>query len=215
MCPAIHRPKMLFGTETEALNFIKFNKSEVGNYLRSYYCEACCGWHITHTQKIEGKEYRDLSKINLGTKPLVDKIIAREERKKQKEKDEVEKLKKQEINLEKRIKEYEQKNEVKQETVNVIGHIDLPPKPTKQDKIEKRKLQVNIVKSLDANILFLSKNDRNTYFRENGLRFTSGVRGLISKIVESFNSSDSPEQFIETTNKLYETYIETGTCKIK
>lgn len=62
VCPACGRPKMLFETEKKALTFIKFNGDEVerlGEQLRVYYCDACCGWHITsHPYK---KSYDNLT----------------------------------------------------------------------------------------------------------------------------------------------------------
>lgn len=50
MCPDSGRLKMLFESESKANNFIKWNKDNIdnGDKLRSYYCPACCGWHITH-----------------------------------------------------------------------------------------------------------------------------------------------------------------------
>ena len=64
-CRECNRPKMLFGDEKQALNFLKFNTGEYEEQvpLRAYYCNACMGWHITSK---EGESY-----IN----PLVDKII--------------------------------------------------------------------------------------------------------------------------------------------
>lgn len=50
MCPDCGRQKMLFESESKANSFIKWNKDEIenGDKLRSYYCPACCGWHISH-----------------------------------------------------------------------------------------------------------------------------------------------------------------------
>ena len=52
MCPDCGRLKMFFESESKANNFIKFNKDDIenGDELRSYYCPACCGWHISHKQ---------------------------------------------------------------------------------------------------------------------------------------------------------------------
>jgi len=50
MCPDCFRQKMLFETQKEADNFIKWNGDDIdthGGELRSYYCKACGGWHIT------------------------------------------------------------------------------------------------------------------------------------------------------------------------
>lgn len=54
MCPDCGRPKMFFETEAKAKNFIKFNGSDVEHKgeLRTYYCPACAGYHIT------SKEYK-------------------------------------------------------------------------------------------------------------------------------------------------------------
>ena len=51
-CPECGRAKMLFQTEKKAEGFIRFNGDDIpmpeGCTLRTYYCEACGGWHITH-----------------------------------------------------------------------------------------------------------------------------------------------------------------------
>lgn len=50
MCPECFKPKMVFETQKQALNFIKFNGKDIqreGEHLRVYYCPACCGYHIT------------------------------------------------------------------------------------------------------------------------------------------------------------------------
>lgn len=53
MCPDCGRRKLLFTTEDEARLYIKYN----ANYAtddqghkpsRAYYCQSCCGWHVTH-----------------------------------------------------------------------------------------------------------------------------------------------------------------------
>lgn len=51
-CYDCGRNKMLFESEKKALNFIKFNgdniEEESGKKpLRAYFCQSCCGWHIT------------------------------------------------------------------------------------------------------------------------------------------------------------------------
>ena len=52
LCPDCGKPKILFESESKANNFIKFNASEIphGDKLRSYYCPACCGWHVSSHQ---------------------------------------------------------------------------------------------------------------------------------------------------------------------
>lgn len=55
-CREARRVKMLFPTECSAKNFMKFNseliKEETGySPIRSYYCQLCGGWHVTHKVK--------------------------------------------------------------------------------------------------------------------------------------------------------------------
>lgn len=55
-CPDCAKPKMLFESQSKALNFIRWNGDKLetnGKPLRTYYCPACCGWHISH------QDYRD------------------------------------------------------------------------------------------------------------------------------------------------------------
>jgi hypothetical protein len=50
MCPECFKQKMLFETQKQADNFIKWNGEEIdtnGGTLRSYYCPACGGYHIS------------------------------------------------------------------------------------------------------------------------------------------------------------------------
>lgn len=56
---------MLFEEEKQAINFLKFNAEEYEGKapMRTYYCNACMGWHITSK---EGESY-----IN----PMVDEVI--------------------------------------------------------------------------------------------------------------------------------------------
>lgn len=66
-CLAIGRTKMLFESQDKADRFIKFNEDEIRDSgtknfknLRSYYCEVCGGWHITHINLSESeKQKRD------------------------------------------------------------------------------------------------------------------------------------------------------------
>jgi len=48
-CADSMRPKMKFETEKEARNFIKWNHDNFDEKVpsRVYWCEACCGYHIT------------------------------------------------------------------------------------------------------------------------------------------------------------------------
>lgn len=51
MCPDCGKQKMLFETEKQAQNFLKFNEEAVNpdgtREMRVYYCPACCGYHIS------------------------------------------------------------------------------------------------------------------------------------------------------------------------
>ena len=50
MCPECFKAKMLFETQKQADNFIKWNGEDIdthGGVLRSYYCQSCGGWHIS------------------------------------------------------------------------------------------------------------------------------------------------------------------------
>lgn len=56
-CHECKRAKMLFESESKALNFIKFNANEIENETgmapsRSYFCIVCNGWHITSQKNI-------------------------------------------------------------------------------------------------------------------------------------------------------------------
>lgn len=51
-CRDCGRQKILFESESKALNFIKFNADDIeecGGYApqRAYYCISCAGWHVT------------------------------------------------------------------------------------------------------------------------------------------------------------------------
>lgn len=51
-CINIQRAKLLFETEKKAEAYIKFNAQEIRDQrgyapLRSYFCDACYGWHVT------------------------------------------------------------------------------------------------------------------------------------------------------------------------
>lgn len=57
-CYDCNRTKMLFETEKQALNCIKFNADEIredSGYApkRAYFCEACCGWHLTSMEEFD------------------------------------------------------------------------------------------------------------------------------------------------------------------
>ena len=85
---------MLFKTEAEALRFIQYNseaiKTESGTApVRAYYCESCCGWHVTsleqghekkNTEKIASKRYQirklNVHKILDNVETLITRAIA-------------------------------------------------------------------------------------------------------------------------------------------
>ncbi len=63
-CYACKRRKMLFREQSEADNFIKYNHGgileENGKApVRSYYCELCCGYHVTSNPSKEDGEKMD------------------------------------------------------------------------------------------------------------------------------------------------------------
>ena len=63
-CYACKRRKMLFEEKSEADNFIKYNHGgileENGKApVRSYYCELCCGYHVTSNPSREEGEKMD------------------------------------------------------------------------------------------------------------------------------------------------------------
>lgn len=58
-CNECNRKKLLFETEGKARNFIKFNSDEIEHVNgfapnRTYYCESCGGWHVTHKEDTGG-----------------------------------------------------------------------------------------------------------------------------------------------------------------
>ena len=66
-CIGCKHPKILFGPQTKADNFIKFNRDAIASSsekvpTRSYYCSFCCGWHVTSVEdegKAEANDRRD------------------------------------------------------------------------------------------------------------------------------------------------------------
>ena len=55
-CIVCKKPKLLFTSEQKADNFIRFNAEEMAKEgkkvpVRSYYCRACGGWHVTSAPK--------------------------------------------------------------------------------------------------------------------------------------------------------------------
>ena len=63
-CYACKKRKMLFDEKSGADNFIKYNQGgileENGKApVRSYYCELCCGYHVTSNPSVEDGERRN------------------------------------------------------------------------------------------------------------------------------------------------------------
>lgn len=63
-CYGSRRKKMLFESQSKADNFIKFNKDNIlesNGYapIRSYYCEFCCGFHVTSSSSLKYGEILD------------------------------------------------------------------------------------------------------------------------------------------------------------
>ena len=68
LCPDCGRMKVVFESEKAALKFIEYNTEEIlehGGYApkRVYYCDLCCGWHITghkqHKYKTRNRQALD------------------------------------------------------------------------------------------------------------------------------------------------------------
>lgn len=64
-CPACQHTKMLFATKEEAIRFLKYNADDIEHEtgkrpVRTYYCTACGGWHIT--SKPQSSDYHSLVK---------------------------------------------------------------------------------------------------------------------------------------------------------
>lgn len=62
-CSLSNRHKMIFKSESKAMNFIRYNGDEIATEtgkkpIRHYYCRHCCGYHVTS---------RDNRKINPNT----------------------------------------------------------------------------------------------------------------------------------------------------
>lgn len=72
-CIECQRTKMLFESKSKALNFIKYNSTDIKEEhgvapIRAYLCKSCGGWHVTsstrpiperkRTQQLIGKAYR-------------------------------------------------------------------------------------------------------------------------------------------------------------
>lgn len=69
-CIDCGKRKMRFETEKKANTFIKFNANDVEQERglkpeRSYYCPACCSWHITSQKEIKYGKSRTEAILNL------------------------------------------------------------------------------------------------------------------------------------------------------
>ena len=78
-CIESNKTKLCFPTEKAAFGFLKFNEGEYEKELRPYYCECCCGWHLTShydkgykPQKVNNmiKAYRKDMKTNFIKKKM-------------------------------------------------------------------------------------------------------------------------------------------------
>lgn len=54
-CLGCQHHKMLFKTKDEAIRFIQYNADSIENEtgirpVRAYYCNDCCGWHVTSSR---------------------------------------------------------------------------------------------------------------------------------------------------------------------
>ena len=66
-CPDCGRQKMLFETERKAQDFLRWNSEKIhnGTLLHPYYCNACCGWHISHVEHKEEYDNRMDERISM------------------------------------------------------------------------------------------------------------------------------------------------------
>lgn len=82
-CPDCGRVKAVFDTEKAAKMFIEYNGDDImanGGYVptRVYYCDLCCGWHVTSRKNYEHKSLARLT---------VDTVMQRNREKEQKKKE--------------------------------------------------------------------------------------------------------------------------------
>lgn len=79
-CIVCKKPKLLFASEQKADNFIRFNAEEIAKEnekvpVRSYYCKACGGWHVTSSPKrqfIRKKNQVQASENPIPKEPIYD-----------------------------------------------------------------------------------------------------------------------------------------------
>ena len=72
-CIVCKKPKLLFASEQKADNFIRFNAEEMAKEgkkvpVRSYYCRACGGWHVTSAPK--RRLIRKKKQVQTSEKPI-------------------------------------------------------------------------------------------------------------------------------------------------
>ena len=56
-CLDCNRQKLVFESKKKAELYIKYNSEEINEEsgykpIRAYYCDACCGWHVTSKEKL-------------------------------------------------------------------------------------------------------------------------------------------------------------------
>lgn len=86
-CIEANKEKLTFYSEKEVERFIKFNKDKYEHPLHQYYCDFCCGWHLTShynkKYKPKGKDiiekYNKLSNIGDFNGEKVDYILFAEQ----------------------------------------------------------------------------------------------------------------------------------------
>lgn len=79
-CIQCLRHKMLFESESKALNFINYNSDAVKEEngfapIRAYYCSACGGWHVTHHKRDNDSIERKLNTVYDDVKNALDELI--------------------------------------------------------------------------------------------------------------------------------------------
>lgn len=67
-CIECGKAKMLFESESKAMNFIKYNSDEIEQTtghapVRAYYCSMCGGWHVTSQKEVRANASSRISRI--------------------------------------------------------------------------------------------------------------------------------------------------------
>lgn len=81
-CPDCRKRKVLFESESQANNFIKFNSQDIeaaNGYapIRSYYCPLCCGWHVTSLEESLWQDKPTIAELILKEKQKMKETIAK------------------------------------------------------------------------------------------------------------------------------------------